>query len=203
MPRPKRYYDEESRLVFVTSKTFRNTKVFNDPKKASLLLQCIDYQVKKKYINLFAWVIMPDHFHLLVEVIGKKNISEIMQSIKGNFSWMLDRDNRSRIAHARLRPEDSGPREKHELRGGVSNSPANHHNPKTVDQAFEPDHHEKVHGQKIWQPSFHDHVIRDENDFNNHIEYIHYNPVKHGLVDDPGDWKWSSFKKFYEDEGIA
>ena len=38
----------------------------------------------------------------------------------------------------------------------------------------------------VWQKRFWDHVIRDERDFENDIHYIHYNPVKHGYVDDPG-----------------
>jgi putative transposase len=45
----------------------------------------------------------------------------------------------------------------------------------------------------IWQNRFYDHVIRDDIDYENHIDYVHYNPVKHGYVQDPLDWKWSSF----------
>jgi putative transposase len=43
---------------------------------------------------------------------------------------------------------------------------------------------------KFWQKRFWDHVIRDDRDFETHI---HYNPVKHGLVKDPRDWKESSY----------
>ncbi len=48
----------------------------------------------------------------------------------------------------------------------------------------------------IWQRRFWDHMIRDEKDLAMHIEYIHYNPVKHGLVCRPGDWAWSSFHRY-------
>ena len=48
----------------------------------------------------------------------------------------------------------------------------------------------------IWQPRFYDHCIRDESDFQKHLDYIHYNPVKHGLVSSPGDWPYSSFAHF-------
>jgi putative transposase len=48
----------------------------------------------------------------------------------------------------------------------------------------------------IWQPRFYDHCIRDENDFHKHLDYIHYNPVKHGLVCSPGAWPHSSFARF-------
>ncbi|MCP4749918.1 MAG: transposase [Proteobacteria bacterium] len=48
----------------------------------------------------------------------------------------------------------------------------------------------------IWQRRFWEHLIRDENDLRNHYDYIHYNPVKHGLTKRPGDWKYSSFNRY-------
>lgn len=45
----------------------------------------------------------------------------------------------------------------------------------------------------VWQRRFWEHTIRDESDWRQHMDYIHYNPVKHGLVQRPGDWPWSSF----------
>jgi len=50
----------------------------------------------------------------------------------------------------------------------------------------------------IWQPRFYDHCIRDEIDFHKHLDYIHYNPVKHGLVSSLSDWPYSSFARFVE-----
>ncbi len=38
-------------------------------------------------------------------------------------------------------------------------------------------------------------MIRDDNDLRIHFDYIHYNPVKHGLVKSPVDWEYSSFEK--------
>ncbi|MBN1366965.1 MAG: transposase [Dehalococcoidales bacterium] len=51
----------------------------------------------------------------------------------------------------------------------------------------------------IWQRRFWEHTIRDQQDFNNHCDYIHYNPVKHGLVSSPVEWKYSSFKDFVKE----
>ncbi|HEX5313495.1 MAG TPA: transposase, partial [Gammaproteobacteria bacterium] len=48
----------------------------------------------------------------------------------------------------------------------------------------------------VWQPRFWEHTIRDEEDFCRHLDYIHYNPVKHGYAGRPADWRWSSFRKF-------
>lgn len=54
-------------------------------------------------------------------------------------------------------------------------------------------------GEKtIWQRRYWEHFIRNEEDFSRHIEYIHFNPVKHGLVDSPILWKFSSFSDFVQ-----
>ena len=48
----------------------------------------------------------------------------------------------------------------------------------------------------VWQPKFWEHTIEDEEDFERHFDYIHYNPVKHGHVKCPEDWRWSSFHRW-------
>ena len=48
----------------------------------------------------------------------------------------------------------------------------------------------------VWQKRFHEHFIRDEADLARHLDYIHYNPVKHGYVDSPRKWRWSSFQRY-------
>lgn len=48
----------------------------------------------------------------------------------------------------------------------------------------------------IWQRRYWEHLIRDEADFSRHVDYIHINPVKHGLVPQVADWSHSSFHRF-------
>lgn len=48
--------------------------------------------------------------------------------------------------------------------------------------------------QAVWQRRYWEHRIRDDVDFERHVSHIHWNPVKHGLVQDPGDWPWSSYQ---------
>lgn len=50
----------------------------------------------------------------------------------------------------------------------------------------------------IWQKSFHDRIIRSDQELDNKIDYINYNAVKHRIVDDPIDWPYSSFHNHYE-----
>ena len=48
----------------------------------------------------------------------------------------------------------------------------------------------------IWQRRYWEHCIQDEKDFIRHFDYIHYNLVKHNLVRNVSEWKWSSFHKY-------
>jgi putative transposase len=48
----------------------------------------------------------------------------------------------------------------------------------------------------IWQRRFWEHAIRDERDFGKHVDYIHINPVKHGLVRCAVDWPYSSIHRY-------
>jgi putative transposase len=55
--------------------------------------------------------------------------------------------------------------------------------------------------RNIWQRRFWEHLIKDESDLRKHMDYLHYNPVKHGLVGRVVDWPWSSFHRYVR-EGI-
>lgn len=46
--------------------------------------------------------------------------------------------------------------------------------------------------REIWQRRYWEHAIRDERDFAAHVDYVHINPVKHGLAETPSDWPYST-----------
>ena len=50
----------------------------------------------------------------------------------------------------------------------------------------------------IWQRRYWEHVIRDEDDWCHHIDYIHFNPVKHGYCEQVLDWPYSTFHAYVE-----
>jgi putative transposase len=50
-------------------------------------------------------------------------------------------------------------------------------------------------GLSVWQKRYWEHAIRDERDFAAHFDYVHFNPVKHGLVLHPADWPYSTFRR--------
>ncbi len=173
MSKLRRIYDDDSQYYFITTKTFCNKKIFNDNKKMVLFLECINFLVKRKYFTLYAWVILSDHVHLLMEIIGSKNVSEVMHDLKSYSA--------NRISKLTLQQQ---------YRRGFHASPE-----LKLSRSVEASAMEKKYF-KIWQTSFYDHIIRDETDLKNHYNYIQFNPVKHGYVNNPEDWPWSSYHTF-------
>lgn len=55
------------------------------------------------------------------------------------------------------------------------------------------------HEAGLWQRRFWEHQIRDEYDFARHVDYLHWNPVKHGLVARACEWPYSTFHRFVRD----
>ncbi|MBK4737963.1 REP-associated tyrosine transposase [Noviherbaspirillum pedocola] len=56
----------------------------------------------------------------------------------------------------------------------------------------------KKHERRVWQRRYWEHWIRDENDLRRHVDYIHYNPVKHGWVQRAVDWQYSTLHRYIE-----
>ena len=137
-----RRFDIRDRYYFVTVVTHERRPILIG--STQMLWECW------KYENPLAWVILPDHFHMILK-IDDLSISQVMHNFKITFSRHF--------------------RDEHKLKG------------------------------KIWQNRFWDHIIRDQNDMNRHIDYIHYNPVKHKLINDPFKYEHSSLELFYK-EGL-
>ena len=138
------------------------------------MLKSIKYLQKSNYYKLYGWVVLLDHVHLLLEIISKKNISQVMHDLKSYTANQISKNiTKSRGAEA------SATRE-------INN------NIDPVAQASLPE--QKIF--KIWQTSFYDHIIRDERDFYTHLNYIHYNPIKLGYVKRMSEYKYSSYHHF-------
>ena len=75
---------------------------------------------------------------------------------------------------------------------------------RTIKASFSIEYHKQhaeTRDQPLWQRGYWEHLVRDENDLYHHLDYIHYNPVKHGYVNAPREWKNSSFQR-YITEGL-
>jgi len=144
-----RYYIPGT-AVFITQVVQDRQPVFRDPQMVQLLRSTLRTVKELHPFTMLAYVFLPEHFHILIQPTGESNFSQIMHSLKPNFTKQYKR-----------------------LTG------------KTESESF-----------KFWQKRFWDHVIRDEHDLENHLHYIHYNPVKHGLIADPRNWVDSSYMEW-------
>ena len=127
---------------FVTTKCWQGRCVFQVPEMAQIFVETlVHYRDESAYL-LHEFVLMPDHFHLLITPGATTSLEKSVQLIKGG---------RSHRIH------------------------------KQGNQAME-----------IWQNGFYEWTIRDANDWNTKVQYIRMNPVQAKLVDEPGDWPYSS-----------
>jgi putative transposase len=128
-----------SQTYFVTSKTWESRSLFRTEPWARLFFK-VPFSHRGKAYLLHEFVLMPDHFHLLITPMV--NLERALQLIKGGFSF----------------------REKKELGSNA----------------------------EIWQRGFADHRIRDAEDYDKHLHYIHLNPLKKRLCNDAAEYRYSS-----------
>jgi REP-associated tyrosine transposase len=150
----RRYYVPNA-IVFITQVVDRREPIFCESRFVDLLRSVLNNVKELHPFAMLGYVFLPDHFHLLIRPTGRSNFSDIMHSLKPNFT------------------------KQYKKLIGIS-------------------------GRMVfWQKSFWDHVIRDEGDFQRHLDYIHYNPVRHRLVQRPEDWPHSSFHHWCEREAYS
>lgn len=147
----------DGRLYFFSVVTYMRQPILCQQKSITALNQMILEVQHKRPFEVKAWVILPDHLHMIWELPdGDSDYSVRWALIKKGFTKKLKKSLNT--------PEPNGSR--------INRREA-----------------------AVWQRRFWEHQIRDESDYGNHMDYIHYNPVKHGLVGVPLDWKYTSFSR--------
>ena len=163
-----------SQIFFITTSVYDKTNIYNIGEiYCNILLDSLKFCLKKYDAELVAYVIMPNHIHLVINFLNSSTPSDLMRDFKKYTSTQiriqLERDGFSNIVE-KLRKNSSGAR----------------------NQVF-----------KLWQDRFDDLAINNEKTLIQKIEYIHNNPVKRGLVKEPSEWKYSSYTYYYgEGNGI-
>lgn len=145
MSKLRRYFSGNP-LSFLTNVTLDRWLLLVE--HIDLFRQATEAARERSAFDLIAWVVLPDHFHCVIESTTSTP-SEIIRRLKLSFSQRF----RNRM---------------------------------------------NVSSGRVWQYRFRDHVIRSRDDLNRHIDYIHYNPDKHGLVDSPIQWPHSSFAEYVQ-----
>ncbi len=183
----KRFYGSD-KIYFIVSKTFKNHPYFRESIFCDLFIEelkiCLaspdlakpDKQLKR--FRLYGFCLVYDHLNLLIQPNEKYNISQVIKSLKENVSRdinyiIFNENNEGDTSTCRL-----------QVRGSITK----------YQKQFIEKYSSHDYPKFKWQKSFHDHVIRNEKDFDNHYNYCVYNFVKHNLSE---NWHYTSLN--YED----
>ncbi|MEH1872488.1 REP-associated tyrosine transposase [Nostoc sp.] len=141
---------ENSEFYLITVTCYEHKCRINSEERRQQLLNQLFEHFTYQDIEILAWVVLPNHYHLLVKNLDFKRLSKVLRSIHGSIArqWNLE-DN---------------------LTG------------------------------KLWC-SFSDRAIRSERHYYTTLNYIHYNPVKHGWAKSPYAWIESSVHWYLENYG--
>jgi REP element-mobilizing transposase RayT len=157
-------------FFFVTTTVVQFTNIFSDHKYSDLLINNIKHYREKYKFNILAYLIMPSHFHWIVELNHKLDtISDVMRDIKKYSAWDI--------------LEEIAKTDKHLV--NIFNTAAEGYSNQK---------------KKFWMSRFDDEVIRNEGMYWTKLHYIHNNPLKAGLVDRPEDYKYSSARNYILDD---
>jgi putative transposase len=160
-----RYYGA-GHLHFITCSCCRRLPLLSTPQRRTLFLELLE-QTRERYRFVVAgYVIMPEHFHMLIGEPERGTPSTVMQVLKQRFA--------RRVLQAQRRRE----------------CPAQ-------TKLWSGEEHALAH---VWQARFHGFNVWSKRKQAEKLRYMHENPVKRGLVLEPGQWAWSSFRSYAYDE---
>ncbi|MBU0727683.1 transposase [Patescibacteria group bacterium] len=181
----KRIYFEDAEY-FVTCKTHNNYPFFKEKIFCDLFVENLRICKELKEFILYGWVLCLDHFHLLIRPENGCDISEIMHFLKRNVSRdcnFVMGDNKYDSPQIEGADHDPRLRRLNKIKWILKFR----FKFKYLNQIPLP------HFQ--WQKSYHDHYIRNENDWQYHMGYIACNPIKHEL---PNGWEYVFTNKKYD-----
>lgn len=180
----KRFYDDELAYV-VTVNVDEKVPFFKEEIFCELWLEELRLCKELKKFELYGFCLNYDHFHMILRPGSEANLSEVMRSFKTNFSR-----NANRVLGFTDFPKINSQPMKARSRDLAFRMLSYFESVKALKGKFIEKYDKNHKFPKFkWQQSFHDHFIRDDQDFENQANYVIYNFLKHGL---PKNWKYTS-----------
>ncbi|MGA2631367.1 MAG: transposase [Terriglobia bacterium] len=176
MPRQRHIYGL-NHLHYLTASTYRRARVFDSERFRSHFVKTLGALRASLGFKLLGYVLMPEHFHLLIWPLEQANPSQIIQRLKERTAIFILEN----LHENRPFPWCRKMLERLTL-------------PSTV----------HLHGpNRVWQRRFYDLNVWSERKRLEKLNYMHGNPVKRGLVSSPAQWPWSSYRFYYlEDSSV-
>jgi REP element-mobilizing transposase RayT len=172
--RNRSLFDKEGNIYFITTTVMNWDKIFSlGDNYNKIVIDSFKHLLNEHQSELIAYVIMPTHIHLIPLMKIGESISDFMREFKKFTSTKI----------RKLLEEEGYNKIVEQLRlnaNGYKN------------QTF-----------KFWMDRFDDVIVITENVLKTKVDYIHYNPVKAGLVAKMEDWKYSSARNYmFEDHSV-
>ncbi len=170
----KRHYYGLNHLHFLTTSVYRRVRLFDSDRFKQRFVATLAELRRELGFGIVGYVLMPEHFHLLLWPSEQANPSPIMQRLEGRMAKFIlksSRDDRDRPWCAKMLARLTLP----------------------------PTVHDEAHC-RVWQRRFHDLNVWSEKKRLEKLTYVHNNPVRRGLARAPGDWAWSSWRFYFLDE---
>jgi len=176
VPKQRHFYGL-NQLHYITTSTYRRARLFDSERfKRQFVTTCRDLREELRF-RIIGYVLMPEHFHILLWPSELANPSEIMQKLEDRSAKFILKN----LRHNQEFAWCERMLERLEL-------------PPTV-------HHHACH--RVWQRRFYDFNVWSEKKIQEKLDYMHNNPVERRLVEKPGDWPWSSWRFYYmEDRSV-
>ena len=167
-------------IYFITCNTEDRTEYFKDDILCDFWIEELKLAKQDKQFNLYAFCLNYEHFHFIIKPNNHiANYSQIMHFLKRNSSQNINKI----LGYTQFKISNEGDNAHCRLHWKFDKIIYKFH------QKYIIKYGEKFHHPKFkWQKSFHDHIIRNEHDFNYHWNYTMYNFKKHNL---PENWKYT------------
>jgi putative transposase len=168
MPQGLHRFHHSAQSHFLTFSCYHRQPKFDTPDTCDLFVLTLEEMRQRFAMCIYGYVVMPEHVHLLVSEPGAAPRDHSVPQV------------RVRSLDTNLGPPPTLADAMHflklsfakRLRGRIGSS------------------------SSFWQKRYYDRNLRDEREFHVKLRYLHRNPVKRGLVKDPADWQWSSFRHY-------
>ena len=173
MPRQKHFYGL-NHLHYLTRSTYRRARIFDPERFKRRFVETLDDLRSELQFKIIGYVLMPEHFHLLIGPPVDPNPSQILQKLEDRTALFILKNLKDKLNHPWCQ----------QMLRRVTLPPSVHH----------PAHF------RVWQRGGYDLNIWSPRKRREKLNYMHANPVARRLVEQPGDWPWSSWRFYYLDD---
>lgn len=155
-------------IYYITTVVYQRLPIFKQASYAIAIIDSLNFYRFKQGYRILGFVIMPDHLHMLIWLGATSTISEIMRDLKKYTAVRIIRQ------------------------AEVEN------NQEWLAYFEQAERQTKRSQNKVWQDSFWDKIIISEEILRQKLNYIHYNPVRAGLVESVSDYPYSSYRNYMD-----